>query len=69
MNFAFNSNNYNYECNEAKRFCLTDCAWKEDLKIVEAIAEHDFRFKRLPEVFAQWRAKFSSSLHSFFINI
>ena len=52
MNGAFDSYKNIYECNEAKKFCLTDCAWKEDLKIVEAIAEHDFRFKRLPEMFA-----------------
>ena len=46
--------------NAAKRkFFLTDCAWKEDLKIVEAVAEHDFCFQRLPEMFAQWKEKSS----------
>ena len=31
--------------------------WKEDLKIVEAIAEHDFCFKRLPEMFCTMEGK------------
>ena len=69
MNFAFNSINYKYECNETKKFCLTDCACKEDLKIVEAIAEHDFRFKRLPEMFAQWKAKIFVFAAFIFLNI